>query len=326
MKMNDEKKPKLKKEQIIMLVIGLAVGLIIGLLIMFFIKPSKSIATVKGTTITEKQIYNKLQKYYSSDVLTMILEDADNAILSKKYKENDKMKEEIKEEANSYIESYTSYYGGTEEEFLEECGFDSFEDFTKYLSLEYRRNLYYLDYLAEVIGEEKIKEYYDENNFGKIGVKHILVKTSEDISGDEAKKIANEIIVKLNEGGDFDKIAAEYIEKYQDAVITEDLGELTFADSIETSFMDALKEMEDGTYSAEPVETSYGFHVIYRKGHSELSLEDAKNDIVKELYVEVEAKSQNEKLIELRKEAGLKFSNEKFKKLYDEYCEQYITE
>lgn len=323
--MNEEKKPKLKKEQVTMLVIGLIAGLIIGLLIMYFIKPSKIIATVNGTSISEKQVYNKLQKFYSSDILTMVLEEADNSILNKKYKMDDKMKEEINEEADKYIESYASYYGGTEEDFLKECGFDSREDFTNYLSLEYRRNLYYLDYLAEVIGDEKIKEYYDENNFGKIGTKHILVATSDDLSNNDAKKIANEIITKLNNGEDFDKVAEEYKNQYEDAIITEDLGELTFTDSIETSFIDALKGMENNSYSKEPVETTYGFHVIYRKEVKDLSLEDAKHDIVKALYREVEAKSQNEKLIELRKEAGLKFNNEKFKEAYDKYCEQYVT-
>lgn len=323
--MNKEKKFEFKKEQMIMIAIGLVIGLIIGLLIMYFIKPSKPIATVKGATITEKQVYNKLQKFYSNDVLTMVLEDVDNSILSKKYKEDDKMKNEITKQANKYIESYTSYYGGTEEEFLKECGFDSLKDFTNYLSLEYRRNLYYYDYLAEVIGAEKIKEYYDENNFGKIGTKHILVSTSDDISEQEAKKIANEIIAKLNSGSDFDELAKEYAEQYGDAIITEDLGELSFADSIETSFMDALKAMPDNSFSQEPVQTSYGFHVIYRKELKDLSLEDARNDIVKALYGEVEAKSQNEKLIELRKEAGIKFNNQKFKEAYDKYCEQYVT-
>lgn len=332
MNMDEEKKPKFnlkfnfKKEQVMPLVIGLVVGLIIGLLIMLLIKPSKSLAKVNGGTITEKQVYNKLQKFYSNDVLTMILEDADNIILSKKYKEDDKMKEDIKKEAKNYLDSYKSYYGGSEEDFLKECGFDDFDDFAKYLSIEYKRNLYYLDYIAEVLGEEKIKEYYDQNNFGKIDVKHVLVKTSDDTDKKEAKKIADEIIAKLNDGANFDEVANEYKGKYEDIIVIEDLGELTFADSIEEAFMSALKAMEDNTYSKEPVETSYGYHVIYRKGHGDLSLKDAKRDIVKVLYGEVEAKSQNEKLIELRKEAGLKFSSKKFKEAYDEYCKKYVTE
>lgn len=326
--MGEEKKTKFKfkKETVITLAIGLVIGAIVGLGVMYFIHPSKSIASVNGKIITEKQIYNKLQKYYSSDVLTMILEEVDTVILSKKYEEDEKMKSEIEEIADKYIDSYISYYGGTQEEFLEECGFEGYDDFMNYLSLEYRRNLYYYDYLAKIIGEEKIKEYYDANNFGQIDVKHILVRTSEDMSEKESQNIAKEIITKLNEGADFDTIGEEYKEQYGETIVIEDLGYLGLGDSIEEAFMEALKAMENKTYSSEPVKTSYGHHIIYRKDSKDLSVEDARNDIINVLYSDVEAKSQDEKLIELRKEAGLKFNAEKFQVEYDEMCANYVTE
>ena len=323
--MEEEKK---KNGKVLILAIGLVIGLIIGLAVMFFIKPSKTIARIGLDSITENTIYSKLQKFYPNDVLSMILEDVDNSILSKKYKEDNKMKEEVKKQAENYIESYTMYYGSTEEEFLKQCGFDSIDDFAKYLELEYRRNQYYIDYLAELIGQDKIKAYYDENNFGKVEVKHILVRTSEELTSDEAKALATEIIEKLNEGANFDEVAEEYKTKNENVVITEDLGEITFADPLETSFVEAVKEMKDKTYSTEPVETSYGFHVIYRVGSKALSLEDAKNDIIEALYedIDVDIKSKEEKLIELRKEAGLKFTNKKFKNLYDELVKSYEKE
>ena len=77
-------KKKCKKE-IVVPVITLVVGILIGLFIMYIIKPSTTIARVDGKSITENQIYDKLQKYYSKDVLNMILEDVDDVILTKKY-------------------------------------------------------------------------------------------------------------------------------------------------------------------------------------------------------------------------------------------------
>lgn len=316
-------KKKCKKE-IVVPVITLVVGILIGLFIMYIIKPSTTIARVDGKSITENQIYDKLQKYYSKDVLNMILEDVDDVILTKKYKEDDKMTEEIEEEANKYIESYIGYYGGTKEDFLEECGFESEEDLKNYLKLEYRRNLYYIDYLADVLGQDAIQEYYDEHNFGEIQTKHILVQTSDDMTEDQATAMAKEIITKLNNGANFDEVAEEYKTNYPDTIIVEDLGGLTFADSIEEIFMDALKAMEDNTYSQEPVVTTYGAHVIYRTSSKELSIEDARNDIVVNLYSTLEdVASQSDKLIELRKNAGLKFKSEKFKDLYDELYTNY---
>ena len=209
------------------------------------------------------------------------------------------------------------------EEFLEQCGFENYDDFKEYVSLEYKRNLYYYDYLAGVIGDEKIKEYYDANNFGQIGAKHILVKTSDDVPAETAQNMAKEIIAKLDEGSDFDELGQEYLQENEENIVVEDLGYLTFADSIEESFMEALKAMEDNTYSKEPVETSYGYHIIYRTDKKDLSLEDARNDVINALYSDVDAKSQTEKLIELRKEAGLKFKDKKFKEEYDKLCESY---
>ena len=323
--MNEEKNLEKKdmKGKAIPLIIGLVLGLIIGLVIMYYVKPSRALVKVNGKAVTEHNVYDKLQKFYASDVLTMVLEDVDNIILSKKYKEDDKMKEEIKEEADKYIESYTNYYGGDQEDFLKAVGFDNYEEFTKYLGLEYKRNLYYFDYLEEVIGENKIKEYYDANNYGKIGTKHILVATSDSMSEEAAEKMAKEIITKLNEGANFDELANEYKEKNSDAIISEDLGELDFTSPIEASFIEGLKAMEDNSYSKEPVKTSYGYHIIYRKDKKDFSLEEARNAIIKVLAGEVEAKTQTEKLFELRKEAGLKFNDDKIKEEYNKETEKY---
>ena len=113
--MEEEKKSKLnlKKGTGLMLLIGLIIGLIVGMIAMYFINPTRTIAKVEGKSITQKQIYNKLEKYYASDVLSTVLEEVDNAILSKKYKTDDKMEKEIEEEADEYIDAYISYYGGS---------------------------------------------------------------------------------------------------------------------------------------------------------------------------------------------------------------------
>ena len=103
--------------------------------------------------------------------------------------------------------------------------------------------------------EEAIQEEYEavtETMKGKeYKARHILVETE-----DEAK----DIIVKLDEGGDFSDLAKEYS---QDTSGAEggDLGWFT-KDLMVKPFGDAVAIQEIGKYSAEPVETQFGWHVI----------------------------------------------------------------
>lgn len=310
-------------------IIALAVGLLIGIVSTKLTSINlATLATIKGKAITKNQIYNKLENNYTLDALNMLLEETDKIILSKKYQEDGKMKAKIKEEAEKYISSYSKYYKKSEEDFLKENGFKNIEDFAKFLSLDYKRNLYYYDYLASLIGEDKIQKYYDENVYGTINTKHVLVKVSEKMLEGKSQEIAKEIIVKLAEkNADFDKIVEEYKKEYgADTIVVEDLGYLGFTDRIETPFMDALKSMENNSYSKEPVKTSYGYHVIYRKDQKEKpTLEDVKTDIIDKLASEtdIQPEPKMKKLIDLRKEEGLKISNSKFAEKYKELCDKY---
>jgi peptidyl-prolyl cis-trans isomerase C len=82
--------------------------------------------------------------------------------------------------------------------------------------------------------------------------RHILVK-------DEAE--AKQIIADLDAGGDFAAIAKE---KSQDTGTKDDGGELEFAEaeSYVQPFGEALKALQKGERTKEPVKTSYGYHII----------------------------------------------------------------
>ena len=91
--------------------------------------------------------------------------------------------------------------------------------------------------------------------------------------------------------------------------------------------MDALKGMEDNSYSNEPVKTSYGYHVIYRIDQKEKpSLKKSKSKIVEKLSTEKKTKDSNllyKALISLRKEKKIKFNDTVMKTKYESYCNQY---
>ena len=310
-----------KKEVWISGVIGLLLGAIIMFLLYIAGVPkfgNETIATVKGGSVKKNDLYNEMKK---SDAINHALNVFDDVILKNKYKLTSDQEKEIQDQADYYISTYQTY-GYTEEEFLKGYGFESKEDFINDLTLSYKRDLYYVDYLKTKIDQDEIQKYYDENVYGEINTKHILVETSDEVTDEQAKAKAKEIIAKLDSGKLFDEVA----EEYGDAVIYEDLGYNGFDSGLATEYVEASKALENGTYSKEPVKTDFGYHVIYKVDQKDKpSLEEATNSIVKILGKNLESEDSYIKykaLIKMREDSKLKFKDSKYKEEYKEYCEQ----
>ncbi len=281
---------------------------------------TQPVVKVNGETITADFLYEEMKKNYS---ISYLIEYIDKAILDKKYEETDEMKDEIEKTAQSYFDMYEQYYGMDEATFLSQNGFESKEQFLNVLKLDYRRKLYYDDYLKSQITDEQIQEYYDENVYGDINTQHILVSVNDDMSDEDAKKLAEEIIGKLNEGKSFDEVR----EEYKDSVTYENLKYVAFNANLESSFLEALEKLDENSYTKEPVKTSYGYHVIYRTDQKEKpSLEDVKDSVIEELCDELDASDENlynKTLVKMREEAGLDFSDSVMKEKYEEYIKEY---
>ena len=281
---------------------------------------TQPVVKVNGETITADFLYEEMKKNYS---ISYLIEYIDKAILDKKYEETDEMKDEIEKTAQSYFDMYEQYYGMDEATFLSQNGFESKEQFLNVLKLDYRRKLYYDDYLKSQITDEQIQEYYDENVYGDINTQHILVSVNDDMSDEDAKKLAEEIIGKLNEGKSFDEVR----EEYKDSVTYENLKYVAFNANLESSLLEALEKLDENSYTKEPVKTSYGYHVIYRTDQKEKpSLEDVKDSVIEELCDELDASDENlynKTLVKMREEAGLDFSDSVMKEKYEEYIKEY---
>ena len=308
-------------------------GILITTLVAFIIWPDRiatlkngeqSIVKVNKENYTADELYEYMKDYYS---VSLLLDKIDKDILSKLYPENDEMLEEVESNAEYYFNMYEQYYGYTQEQFLEQNGFSSYEAFLDYLKLDYRRNKYLDNYVEEGLDDDDIEEYYDENVFGDINTQHILVEVNsgeeDGLNDEEAKELAEEIITKLNDGTSWEDIQ----EEYKDDITFEDLGYQAWDASLEESFMTALEEMDDETYSEEPVKTSYGYHVIYRLDQKEkASLKDVKDKVIEALVTNKKADDANllyKSLIALRKEKNIKFNDTVMKEKYDQYCDQY---
>ena len=288
---------------------------------------TQPVVKVGGKTYTANNLYEKMKDYYS---VSLLLDQIDNDLLTKLYPEDDAMTKKIQENAEYYLNMYKQYYNYTQEEFLEKNGFSSYEAFLEYLRLDYRRNKYLDDYVEKNLSDNEIQKYYDDNVYGDINTQHVLVevKSSDDDKSDklsdaDAKKLAEEIITKLNDGTSWDTIKKDY----KDKVTFEDLGYQSWDASLEESFMTALKGMEDNSYSKEPVKTSYGYHVIYRLDQKKKpSLKNAKEKVINKMVADKKSKDSNllyKSLISLRNEKKIKFSDTVMQGKYDAYCKQY---
>ncbi len=136
------------------------------------------------------------------------------------------------------------------------------------------------------VEEEKMLEFYEENkdNLVTMKVSHILIEAREGEATEEeraeAKKKAEELIAKLNDGADFAELAAQYSD---DPGTAADGGLLDYYFtkndfSLDSQFVKGSYELQVGEYSSEPVEGYFGYHIILAEDKKE-SFEDLKEDI-----------------------------------------------
>jgi foldase protein PrsA len=321
---------------------GFIAGILITVLVVIIIWPDR-IATLKdgtqpivkvgGKTYTADYLYEQMKNKYS---VSQLLDSIDSDILTKLYPEDDTMNDEVESTAENYITQYKNYYNYTEEQFLEANGFSSYDDFLDYLKLDYRRKKYLEKYVKDNLTDKEIEEYYNENVYGDIDCQHILIETSssddsssdssdssDKLSDEDAKKLAEEIIDKINDGTSWKDIQKEY----KDKITFEDLGYQSWDSDLEDTFKDALKDMDNKSYSKEPVKTSYGYHIIYRiKQKKTPTLEKTKDKIIEKLIDEKEEADENlqyKALISLRKEKKITFSDTTMKEKYENYIKEY---
>ena len=284
---------------------------------------TEPVAEIKGLTITADDLYEDMKNIYS---VSALLDKIDRKVLEEKYPETDEMNDEVQSQADNYYSVYEQYQKISKEEFLSNNGFASEKEFLDYLKLQYRKNKYAEDYVKTLIKDSEVEKYYEDKVFGDINTKHILVNVESTASTEEKEEALNkakEIISKLDEGKTFDEVK----EEYKDGTTYEELGYQSYDANLESAYMEAMQKLDNNSYSKEPVETSYGYHIIYRIDQKEKpKFEDIKEDILKKLATDKLTEDTNLSYIALdkmREEAGLKFSDTVLEKKYEKYISQY---
>lgn len=156
--------------------------------------------------------------------------------------------------------------------------------------------------LDQEITEEEMQNFYNENKKlfvvqGEVQAKHILVDNEE---------LAKEIIIKLNEGGDFSELAMEYSScpsKHKGG----DLGFFTRGKMV-PEFEEAAFNLGIGEMTQKPVKTQFGYHIIVvedRKEGSEKYFAEVKDQIEEHLQNTKKQEILSEMTKELMKAANI---------------------
>lgn len=166
--------------------------------------------------------------------------------------------------------------------------------------------------------EEEIKSYYDQNKeqFSQPEqrqVSHILIGTGN-YSGDknrteaDAKVQALQVVDRLKAGADFGELAREY----SDDPGSKDNGgqypPFSRGSGFASEFEDAAFELTKGDYTAEPVRTQFGYHIIRLDDvipAVQMSLSDVKESISANLHENAVMDKMNAYMENLRSNADI---------------------
>lgn len=189
-------------------------------------------------------------------------------------------------------------------------GLDQDPDFQKqmeFLELQALRNAYLSQKIGDAISDEDLQAAYDAEfadfeGAEEVNARHILVKE---------KAEAEELIKELDGGADFAELAREK----STGPSGPNGGDLGFfgRGQMVPPFDEAVFALDPGTYTKEPVETQFGWHVIKLEGERKQekpALEEVANGLRQQLFRD----RYEAKMAELKGAATVEVLDEKLAK------------
>lgn len=245
--------------------------------------------------LTQEDFYNEIKSLAGTQLLEQIMIER---ILEDKYEVTD-------EEVTAELDSMKEQYGDSFSMVLAQNGLteDTLKNNIRFSLLQEKAT-------NDVeVTDEEIQNYYDQAS-KELNARHILVE-------DEAT--ANEVIEKLNAGGDFAALAKEYSSDTRSAEKGGELGWFTVGTMVQP-FNDAAYAMAKGDISA-PVQSDFGFHVIELLDTRDVegygTLEDKKEEI-RETIAATKG-DWNTKIVELIEAAEIEVQDADLKEAFQGY-------
>lgn len=259
---------------------------------------SDTVAETKAGNVTKEELYDELVATNGEEALKKLVT---LKVLEDKYdvseKDVDKELETVKEQVGEEFEQVLEMQGVTEEE----------------LRTDIKTSLLQEQAITEGIEveEEEMKKHYERMQ-KEIEARHILVEDEE---------TAKDIKKKLDDGGDFEKLAKKHS---TDEGSAEEGGNVGFfsVGAMVPEFEDKAFSMKKGEIS-EPVQSDFGFHIIEVLDIKELdedigSYEDNKDQIRRTIAErKVDQEQAVEKINKLLEDADIKIKIEGLEDIFD---------
>lgn len=286
-KIKGEKEKKAKKVKtskvatdtiVIWSVVGTMLLIVIALMVYYFgFKFKEKVITYdNGGAVTREEyelyfrtyasMFAYLYGYSAEDVADYLSEKIviDKMVLAKATEAGFTLSEEDKAEVDEYVTNYTDSFVSTG------------------VNPEDIRQLFYNDsiisaYLEEMktgITEEDVKAYIDgaleegeTADYNIYTTRHILFTVDSSMTEDEkaaVKTKAEGVLAQVLNGGDFKALADEHSEDTATQQNYEGIVEATTSNVVK-EYITAIQGLKDGEVSKELVETTYGYHIVYRE-------------------------------------------------------------
>ena len=286
------------------------------------------VVEIEGKQFTADDFFTELKEEYGTSILISLV---DNYITDKEI--SDEEKKEAEKEAQAEYDQYYAYYGSDWNSFLSYYGYNSSDELLEDLVKNYKQTKVLNKYIkGNVITEEEINEYYEKDIYGEITVRHILItpEVTDDMTEDqktEAKNKALEeaknLIEQLNKS---EKLEEDFIalakEKSDDPGSASEGGlieNFTNESGLVEEFWNASLKLEVGKMTSEPVESDYGYHIIYKvKQNDKPSLDTVKDTIITKITEKLLSDSNSSYIYwsGLREKYGMKIYDDTIKDTY----------
>ena len=286
------------------------------------------VVEIEGKQFTADDFFTELKEEYGTSILISLV---DNYITDKEI--SDEEKKEAEKEAQAEYDQYYAYYGSDWNSFLSYYGYNSSDELLEDLVKNYKQTKVLNKYIKEnVITEEEINEYYEKDIYGEITVRHILItpEVTDDMTEEqktEAKNKALEeaknLIEQLNKS---EKLEEDFIalakEKSDDPGSASEGGlieNFTNESGLVEEFWNASLKLEVGKMTSEPVESDYGYHIIYKvKQNDKPSLDTVKDTILTKITEKLLSDSNSSYIYwsGLREKYGMKIYDDTIKDTY----------
>lgn len=297
------------------------------------------VAKVDNYKISADDLYSEMKEKYAVKTL---IDNIDHQLLDTTYKTDETETKAIENQIEEIKKTYGSNDQIFEQIIKQVYNVESVDELKAMLSLDYKRDLAIKDYVKEkVVTDEEVTTYYDTKVIGDVKASHILIKSNAKDSDseetktkkeNEAKKKAEEIIKKLDNGEDFAKLAKKYSDDKGTASKGGNLGYFNMDDDFEENFVSAAAALKKGAYSKEPVKTKYGYEIILKVDEKDKKKKDNLESTIRQTLADEKIKEDSstttyyKRLRDWRESKGLKFEDKELKKMYDKYMKTLTKE